>query len=302
MTQQIVLTSNTHPSNKLTSFQNILPNNYFNKYTDWSCAADSIGLHLNLNNKAFPKNPSVPSILQLNRYILEKVNNYDLQNANVKELPTRIFKYWTRYYIQGDRSYNSKLLCDELRNQSMTYARIDHAMYQGMLSQMNGAYLSFGQFDYPVNEDPEKYKNSSTYIFMHKNFYDAIVLDNKTIFKNILIGNEEYYYFSTLQLDKETQKWLPYSVKIIDDCAGMRIQIPKLIKVICSEVEPSHSSSGFQKILNVFTPNTNQKGSYIHKKFQNLIFHNTNIKDLTRLNIKLIDEDDEPLNLDLGGT
>merc|ERR1712061_711877 len=80
----------------------------------------------------------------------------------------------------------------------------------------------------------------------------------------------------------------------------MRIQIPKLIKVICSEVEPSHSSSGFQKILNVFTPNTNQKGSYIHKKFQNLIFHNTNIKDLTRLNIKLIDEDDEPLNLDLG--
>lgn len=66
--QQIVLTSNTHKSNTLTSFQNHVPNNYFNKYSTWSCAIDSIGVHLNLKNKALPKNSSAPPILQVNRY------------------------------------------------------------------------------------------------------------------------------------------------------------------------------------------------------------------------------------------
>ena len=69
MSQQIVLTSNTHKNNSLTSFHNIVPHNYFNKYSNWCCAIDNVGLHLNLKNKALPKNPLAPPILQLNRYV-----------------------------------------------------------------------------------------------------------------------------------------------------------------------------------------------------------------------------------------
>ena len=185
----------------------------------------------------------------------------------------------------------------------MTFAKINPAMYHGMLAEMDSSNtLNFGQFDYPINDDPISYKNSSTYIFMHTDFFNAISLDNKDIFKKIQIENEEYFYFPTLQFDELSQTWKPFSVKVTDDCIKMRIQMPKVIKVICSEIEPSFSTSGFQKILNVFTPNSNSIGTYIHKNFQNHIFQNTCIKELTKLNIQLLDEDDIPLQLDLGGT
>lgn len=175
-------------------------------------------------------------------------------------------------------------------------------MYHGMLVEMRPSdILNFGQFDYPISEDLISYKNSSTYIFMHKAFFNAISLDNKDVFKKVQIDNEEYFYFATLQFNEQSQNWEPFSVRVTDDCEKMRIQMPKLIKVICSEIEPSYSTSGFQKILNIFTPNRNSIGTYVQKKFQNHIFHNTCVKDLTKLNIQLLDEEDVPLQLGLGG-
>ena len=100
-------------------------------------------------------------------------------------------------------------------------------MYHGTLARMDSSgTLSFGQFDYPISEDPIAYKNSSTYIFMHKDFFNMLSLDKKDIFKKIRIENEEYYYFNTLQFDEENQKWVPMTVKATDDCENLRLRMP----------------------------------------------------------------------------
>ena len=103
----LVLSNATSPGsgsrNTLANFKTAIPENFLEPHKRWAMSIESIGLHFCLKNPIVPKDPAVPSLLQINlgdfnRGII-KYNLKDLAN-----LPREMFLPHHMIFIDGSRN------------------------------------------------------------------------------------------------------------------------------------------------------------------------------------------------------
>lgn len=75
---------------------------------------------------------------------------------------------------------------------------------------------------------------------------------------------------------------------------------PKIIKILCSNVEPIMKNNGFCKEIATIPLSKENIGTYLYKTLQNLINFELEDDDPVFLKIELVDQFDNPLNLDSG--
>lgn len=300
MTDTIVLISNTNnPQNTLSSFMNELPVSTLNYNNKNYVGLDEIGIHLQIKNNASPIMDQYPSILQINNFHLTKASNINPDDINVTQIPTNVFEFHNKLYIQPTESYDAEKLHKEIEDQVETFGKMNPAMFKGYCTKIDSNNLVFGQFKFPFeNIEKSQHWYYGTFLFFHENIYQCLELEDESKIKKIQIANESYYYFSTLEYDEKTKEYIPITIKTSNKLRKMKIQIPRVIKIICPQSEPVITSNGYKNILNMFTVSTEQLlNTYVHIDFSKHIFTRLNTNQINNLHVSFVNENNQPLRL-----
>ena len=251
------------------------------------------------------------------RYYLRKYDAQDLRSVNLDfTAHTKMYHDVTQNYV----AYQQSVYKPEFIGFPTSYKNIDGI-----------ERLEFGQFGFSYLDE-----NLRAYLLFHENFYNSLDITLKGGIKSRHTAYKAYYqvkvddqiyYWGLFRLSNhtdslETFKSTPYwnsiqssligsdnTRKIFVDGSPFRTMeitsmnknsIPKIIKVLCPNVQSIMKNNGFCKEIASIPVSKEDLGTYLYKTVQNLINFELEDVDLDFLKIELVNEFDDLLNLDSG--
>ena len=329
--KSVVLMSNVRPKDTLTNFSNPLPDQFLHPHYRHRVAVSSIGLHTEFKSSAVPKNDLYPIMIQMFRkdWIRTcKTRDPSENNENSeKPLTLNMFRKQDCYFIDTNKSYTNQELHTHFENTQGCYNGLLNNKFKGFPSKFDAATntLSFGQWDMPFKDFKYESRRQAhqTYLLFHENFVNTLGLLEgmlTTAIKrtpwNITLPNGEKiteYREEEIQvqgpdlqpvyIDKELYFWfLPAAKTFVNSLPdnAVKVQVPKLLYLMCSNVVPGLVDGSFQPLLRRFPLDFEIGAEYASFHFKNLEFIDV-VSDITdSIHITICDELLRPLRLTPG--
>ena len=309
-----------HFVNKLISKNNKYPALlFFSKgYLIETLGFDSLASE-SLNGIVTTQNLNLDMFHPKQRYHLNKYDEPDLRSLNHEfTAHTNAYHDVTQNFITEQQTvYQSQFI-----GFPTSYSKVDGI-----------ERLEFGQFGFSYLDE-----NLRAYLLFHETFYNSLNITLKGGIKSkhalyktyyqVKIDDETYYWglfrlsnhTDSSESFKSTPYWNslesymlksanttkriflegnPFWTMEIDSIKKSNL-FPKIIKILCSNVEPIMKNNGFCKEIATIPLSKENIGTYLYKTLQNLINFELEDDDPVFLKIELVDEFDNPLNLDSG--
>lgn len=322
-----------YPNNTLTNFANHFPIP-FNTSDNYQIGIQEIGFSSTFRNILLPKNTSVPSLIISNCQISDRLGPCVDEEGRIRscDVPVNFqlneehetgCRHW-KYFLE-DKDYSLK----DLENLAY-YIQHDTGLIMKIADNQITFEISLKQmirFQY-------------FWVFMHKSFKDTFgfqgitLLTRKSNFEgftkssksfkkqeiskimnDVLINNkvhrerfamymdEEYYaYFIHKSPYKNTEGKITYlDTSLVSNVFDLsRPQYPSYIKVVCDNIQAQVIDSNYSNYLLIFSPDYSLQSKFTYKEIESIDYVPLLNTTLSHIRIKLLDENDEYLQLQAG--
>ena len=300
----LVLSNATSPGsgsrNTLANFKTAIPENFLEPHKRWAMSIESIGLHFCLKNPIVPKDPAVPSLLQINlgdfnRGII-KYNLKDLAN-----LPREMFLPHHMIFIDGSRKYKARQLVHHIKSSIFEYASKYKNTWNGVPVQFNNTSrtIDFGQFLFNAElNEMQSYSarnNARTFVFIHKNFAKELLFVQEDVFGEVTVSGEHYlYFFNSLELKQKT--YYP----ILSKKKEFPLKKPDLVQILSQNIRKTITNNTHLNVLKQFSVDDTDIGKYVQRSFIHQEYLELVNSYNTSFEFRITDENSNSLRLQPG--
>lgn len=302
-----------YPDNKLTHFKNHLPVPIqFRDYEKWEIGVESFGISCNF--KRTKLDTTRPHILVSSCQVKEKLCDVSCVGEKPVKFRLEDENCWHKFFLTTD---DSEIIGPD------SFKRLGSEIHSktGVLMSFSNNQLTFDL------DQTQKEGKKSFWIAFSKDFSEFFGLNGTHIRRedfteaNLVTSEFDPYYFINYVSINGRQKrqrqssyknedyniyYIGYQPKVqrfsylASDVFILEKTYPKLIRIFCSEIEPQIFNSTYSKDLLVFSPDFKKTADFFFKEVECPDFIpllNTTISDLT---IKLMDENNQQLNIEKG--
>lgn len=321
----------TYPNNTLTNFKNKLPTILeHSENENWCIAVESIGFSTNFRNIDLPKNPEAPSFMLTNcQYNVERcpdmcttkfnttrcvVDDECLIKVNFKFEPNEDNQLcWWQFYRFEDKFYTPEdmnAFFKKIRLKVDAFIGIDDqyrftatntdskdtkADLWIIISESMMSTFKIPKYHSKESTDYFKKTASGKYEIVRK-FYDTYEYVHNELPYITHYKGDKYYAFR-LESEKKTQIPITLSGGLNNKVSNPKKTFPTLVKVESSDVKQQIFNSTYSKDLLCFCPDFTLNDKYFFHEFENRQYVSLSNTNITDLNIKLLDHNNEQINL-----
>jgi len=321
----------TYPNNTLTNFKNKLPTILeHSENENWCVAIESIGFSTNFRNIDLPKNPEAPSFMLTNcQYNVARcpnmcttkfnathcvVDDECLINVNFKFEPNEDNQLcWWQFYRFEDKFYTPEdmnAFFKKTRLKVDAFIGIDDdyrftatntdsndtkADLWILISESMMSTFKIPKYHSKESTDYFKKTASGKYEIVRK-FYDQWEYVHNELPYITHYKGDKYYAFR-LESEKKTKIPITLSGGLNNKVSNPKKTFPTLVKVESSNVKQQIFNSTYSKDLLCFCPDFSVNDKYFFHEFENRQYVSLSNTNITDLNIKLLDHNNEQINL-----
>jgi hypothetical protein len=323
----------TYPNNTLTNFKNKLPTILEHSENDnWCMGIESIGFSTNFRNIELPKNPEAPSFMLTNcqykapkcpQMCVKELSKTMCTVADDECLIKVDFKFqenednqfcWWEFYRFEDKFYtfeDMEVFFQRIRNKhedAFIGLENDYRFTitnKDKNSTNNDLWILISDSMMSTFKIPKYHSKESTDYFkktgagkyeLVRKFYEQFEYVHNELPYITNFKGDKYYAFR-LESEKKTEIPITLSGRRDNHISHPEKTFPTLIKVVSADVKQQIFNSSYSKDLLCFCPDFSQNDKYYFHEFENRQYvplSNTNITDL---NIKLLDHNNNPITL-----
>jgi len=324
------------PENTLTNFKNSfpLPLNIDEKY---EVGVIEFGFSLKYGNIKIPKDKSIPSIIVTKCDLLKEPTCTRNNTPNcIEEIDYAkyYFEFHSDTLLCVEKRQNNKLECLQhtckynkyfINSHNFTNAELE--IFQQRLLNDTGILFeknNENKFEFKITEKFKisRHENPNLYcwIMLHPTFaesfnftFDSIKLisdpdenlydiyevsmnGTKSIVHKVFYNGETYYaHFISKKLNDTNPKYIN---NLISGIKSLENKIyPHYIRIVSDNIRPQILDSKYSNDLVVFTPEFNESEEYFLRSIKNIDYIPLLTNTLNNFNIKLLDENNEQLQL-----
>ena len=305
MEKKLVVLSNA-PSpgggskNRLVNFKTPIPENFLEPHKQWAISVESMGMHFHLKNPIVPKDPAVPSLLQINLGDFNRgVIRYNLKE--LVNLPQEMFLPHHMIFIDGSRKYNARQLVHHIKFSIFEYASKYKNTWNGVPVQFNktSRTIDFGQFLYndELNDmqSANAKNNARTFVFIHKTFAKELMFVKEDVFGEVTVGGEPYlYFFNSFELKQKAH------YPILSKKKEFPIKKPDLVQILSQNIRKTITNGTQLDVLKQFSVDDDEIGTYVKRSFIHQDFLELVNSHNTSFEFRIVDENSNLLRLQPG--
>ena len=286
--------------NTLSHFSGAIPEDFLKSHKNWRVSLNSCGLHLNLKQKICSKNDAHPAIIYIS-YKDFKLASNKYPSATMENLSLDMFKQHHKLYVNSERPYSAKSLVQYLRAGMLKHLVKNKSDWCGFPLKYKSGCIQFGQFNFDVDfenlSSKEEKLEYRTFVFLNKYFkkHLQLKLPNGEKLKTTHIDGERYFYWFNSPHWKNVKHYPFKSMK-----QKFPLNKPKVIQVICPQVESSIFNNGYRQCIKQFAISHSDVGTYVQREFDDLEFFEVLSKNIDKFQLKFVDENFHQLRLRQG--
>lgn len=290
--KSIVLFSNVFKEDSLSSFKNLVPQDFLNPNHHHEVALAGLGFHYQLKNNATPKESLYPVLIQIFRKDFKAATGHEEPEDVSKSLQLEsLVKNNEDFHIDECQSYTPKSLANFLNELAIGKHQHSKTVPRGFPAKFEDGSIHFSQFNFPFERFAtlaEKRMYECILLF-HERFADSLNLCQSEPLSHLFIGSEKYYFFQASASGKKT---LSSKNEII-------VKRPKILHVCSSNVKSTMVDQEVRPLLRRIALPSDGSG-YLTFNFKNLHYIPTLQDFNTTISIQLLDENKNQLRLSSG--
>ena len=286
--------------NTLVNFKTPIPENFLEPHKRWAISIESMGMHFRLKNPIVPKDPAVPSLLQINLSDFNRgITRYNLKELD--NLPREMFLPHHMIFIDGSRKYKARQLVHHIKSSIFEYASRYKNAWSGVPVQFNktSRTIDFGQFLYndELNDiqSANAKNNARTFVFIHKTFAKELMFVKEDVFGEVTVGGEPYlYFFNSFELKQKAH------YPILSKKKEFPIKKPDLVQILSQNIRKTITNGTQLDVLKQFSVDDDEIGTYVKRSFIQQDFLELVNSHNTSLEFRIVDENSNLLRLQPG--